>query len=130
MTQATHPSNAQLNLVGRCFRAQANTANGTIDTETEMRFTEDGEVIHATYSGGSIVSGFVLARWSGEMRMDMCYHCLTASDALQAGKAKARFDRTSDGRLAMRLDWQWLTGDRTKGESYWVAAPDQPKLRQ
>lgn len=112
-----------MNLAGKRFFAQANTANGTIDTDTQMHFTEDADVIIATYSGGSIVTGHVLARWSGEMRIDMCYHCLTASDAIQAGKAKAYFDRTSDGRLAMRLDWQWLTGDRTKGESYWVAAP-------
>ena len=113
--------NAELHLEGRRFLAQANSANGTIDTETEMHFTQDADVILATYSGGSIVDGRVLARWVSQTHIDMCYHCLTASDALQAGKAKGHFDRTSDGRLAMRLDWQWLTGDRTSGESYWIA---------
>ncbi|MFK7915977.1 MAG: hypothetical protein AB8B93_18840 [Pseudomonadales bacterium] len=112
----------ELNLAGKTFRAQAETAQGTVDTETTMVFTQDTDVILATYQGGSIVTGYVLARWTGTMQVAMCYHCLTASDALQAGKGKARFDRTSDGRLAMRLDWQWLTGDRTRGESYWIAA--------
>lgn len=120
----TDSKTKELHLVGKRFLAQANTANGTINTETEMHFTEDADIIRASYAGGSIVRGDVMARWTGAMQIDMCYHCLTASDALQAGKAKAHFDRTSDGRLAMRLDWQWLTGDRTKGESYWIAVEE------
>ena len=116
-----------MNLTDRMFRAQANSAGGTINTETRMHFTEDSEVVLAHYSGGSIVRGQVLGRWTGDMQMEMVYHCLTRSDALQAGRAKARFDRTSEGRLAMSLSWQWLTGDRTKGESYWVADQDSAK---
>lgn len=113
-----------MNLKGKRFRAQSNSAGGTVNTDTEMHFTDDGDVILGTYRGGSILQGHVMGRWTGEMRLEMCYHCLTRSDAIQAGRAKASFDRTSDGRLAMALDWQWLTGDRTKGQSYWVADDD------
>ncbi len=113
-----------MNLKGKRFRAQSNSTGGTVNTDTEMHFTEDGDVILGTYRGGSILQGQVMGRWTGEMRMEMCYHCLTRSDAIQAGRAKASFDRTSDGRLAMALNWQWLTGDRTKGQSYWVADDD------
>jgi hypothetical protein len=30
------------------------------------------------------------------------------------------FARNADGRLCMHLDWQWLTGDQSKGASEWI----------
>ena len=57
----TDSTSRELSLVGKRFLAQANTANGTIDTETEMHFTEDADIIRASYAGGSIVRGDVIA---------------------------------------------------------------------
>jgi hypothetical protein len=45
---------------------------------------------------------------------------LYAADELKAGRALARFSDAPDKQLRMHLDWQWLTGDQSKGASEWV----------
>lgn len=47
----------------------------------------------------------------------MLYHCITISGELKAGRAMAIFSHNVDKKLCMHLDWQWLTGDRSKGVS-------------
>jgi hypothetical protein len=74
-----------MTLAGKTFRAVANSANGTIGTDTTM-----------------------------------LYHCVTTSGELKAGQASARFTTEADRRHWMKLDWQWLTGDRTSGRSEWI----------
>ena len=38
------------------FRAVSNSKNGSLNTETEMRFTSDDGVVVGNYSGGTIVA--------------------------------------------------------------------------
>ena len=109
-----------MNLVGKTFRVIANSKGGTINTKTTMMFvSEDGPLV-GVYSGGTIDSGSVIARRTGELTIEMLYHCLTATGELQAGHAWGRFDTDADQQLRMHLDWQWLTGDQSKGQSEWV----------
>lgn len=110
----------EMNLVGKTFRAMSNSKNGHLNTETEMRFTSDGEIIEGSYSGGTIAAGHVLARRIGEAELEMLYHGATRDGAHNAGKARATFAPDHEGRIRMRLDWQWLTGDQSKGQSDWV----------
>ena len=113
-----------MNLVGKTFRAISNSKNGHLDTETEMRFTSDGAIVEGVYSGGTIEVGHVLAKRSGEFTMEMLYHSATKSGAHNAGKAHATFSHDREGRVRMALDWQWLTGDRSTGQSEWILIDD------
>jgi hypothetical protein len=109
-----------MNLAGLAFKAVANSTNGSLTTETVMRFTSDEPVIVGTYSGGTIVAGHVLAKRITDSEIEMLYQGATTSGQVQAGRARARFRPNADGRLSMYLDWQWLTGDRSAGQSEWV----------
>lgn len=105
-----------MNLAGQTFRAVANSQHGTMNTDTRMTFQrDDAQAVTATYAGGNISLGHVVARHTGERTLEMLYQCLTGAGELRAGHALARFagDR-------MFLEWQWLTGDRAHGESEWV----------
>lgn len=66
-----------MKLTGFAFRAVGNSKNGSMNTETVMRFTLDEE-------------------------------------------AHAHFRPNSDGQMSMYLEWQWLTGDLSTGQSEWV----------
>ena len=111
----------QMNLTGTTFRAIHNSANGALDSETTMTFvSESGEAILGVYSGGAITAGQVVATRQDESNANVLYHCVTADGQLKAGEARAHFTRDADGRQRMHLDWQWLTGDGTSGESEWV----------
>jgi hypothetical protein len=109
-----------MNLTGLAFKAVANSSNGSLNTQTVMHFTSDAPVIVGNYSGGTIVTGHVLAKRLSDSEIEMLYQGATTSGQVQAGKAHARFHADAQGRMAMHLEWQWLTGDRSSGESEWV----------
>ena len=109
-----------MNLVGKTFRVLTNSANGTITPATTMTFvSEDGPLL-GVYSGGTVDRGGVIARRTGELTVEMLYHCLTVSGELKAGRALGRFEADANGQLFMHLDWQWLTGDQSAGQSDWI----------
>ena len=109
-----------MNLAGTTFRAVSNSANGNLNSETEMRFTDDDRIVVGVYSGGTIAAGHVLAKRIGESELDVLYHGATTEGIHNAGKARATFAADDDGRMRMHLEWQWLTGDQSKGRSEWV----------
>jgi hypothetical protein len=110
-----------MTLVGETFRAIANSSHGTLNTDATMTFvSEDESGILGVYRGGTIRSGSVVARRRTDATVEMLYHCVTGSGELKVGQALARFTSDSDPGPCMRLDWQWLTGDRATGHSEWV----------
>ena len=109
-----------MNLKGKTFRAVSNTAHGSINTDTKMHFTSDKGVVAAEYRGGTIVTGHVLGKRINETEMDLVYLSATISGEVKAGKAHAKFSRGEDRKLHMHMDWQWLTGDHSSGQSDWV----------
>ena len=111
-----------MTLAGRTFRAIANSANGTITTDTTMSFTEenDGTVL-GVYGGGTIRHGSVVAIWRTSTGLEMLYHCVTVAGELRAGHALGVIAEDSTDHLPhLYLDWQWLTGERSRGSSEWV----------
>ena len=114
-----------MNLAGKVFRDVSNSKNGQSSTETEMRFTSDDDgIVTGVYNGGAISVGHVLAKRMGESAMDMLYQGATHDGTHNAGKAHATFSRDNEGRIRMYLDWQWLTGDQSKGQSEWLLIDD------
>jgi len=109
-----------MNLAGLTFRAVSNSKNGSLNSKTEMHFTADDAIVVAHYRGGTIAVGHVLGKRLGESELELLYQGATTSGEVQAGKAHARLEQASDGRTHMYLEWQWLTGDRSKGQSEWV----------
>jgi len=109
-----------MNLKGLAFRAVANSKNGSLNTDTIMRFTADEGVIVGSYSGGTIAIGHVLAKRLTESEIEMLYQGATTEGQVQAGRADALFRPNANGRMSMYLEWQWLTGDGSSGQSEWV----------
>ena len=89
-----------------------------------MHFTSDAGIVEGTYRGGTIQAGHVLAKRIGAVELEMLYQGATKDGDHNAGKARATFSPDDEGRMCMRLDWQWLTGDQSKGQSEWVLVND------
>ncbi len=111
-----------MTLAGRTFRAIANSANGSINTDTTLSFTEEKDgTVFGVYSGGTIRHGSVVANWRTATGLEMLYHCVTVTGELRAGHALGVIaEDPIDHRPHLYLDWQWLTGERSKGSSEWV----------
>ena len=66
-------------LKGRTFRAMSNSAHGQSGSATEMEFTGDDDYVTATYAGGGVRLGQVLAKRTDDDALDMHYHAGSTS---------------------------------------------------
>jgi hypothetical protein len=93
-------------LDGKVFRSASAVEGGEVDAETVFRFRQEGDVIHASYTGGSIRLGFLVGRIEGD-RLDFRYAQLNASGETSTGHSSDRIEALPDGRLRLHETWQW-----------------------
>ena len=93
-------------LDGRVFRSAAAVEGGEVDADTVFRFRQDGDLIHATYSGGTIRLGFLVGRIRGD-RLDFRYAQLNASGETSTGHSADRIEALPDGRVRLHETWTW-----------------------
>ena len=99
-----------------------NSDNGVVNGKTRFHFWQEGMVFYADYFGGDIREGHIIGQFTNQLpdgtsTGDMLYHCLTTDKHLKAGKARAVFSVMEDNRLAFDLDWEWINGDHSWGQS-------------
>lgn len=104
------------NFQNKTFRLLDNSPAGKASEETLFYYKQDGDLVTADYFGGSIVYGKIIARMQGD-QLHMLYQCLTGDDELMAGKATATISLTEDGKIHLKLHWQWLEDVQQSGTS-------------
>jgi hypothetical protein len=104
-------------LDGKTFRSVSNTANGEVGAETTFHYRQNGNVVTATYEGGRIIAGQLIAIRLPSGQLDMRYHHLNAAGDFMLGKCLSTPERLPDGRLKLMEAWQWLSGDGSSGQS-------------
>ncbi len=104
-------------LEGKIFSSIANSITGEVSDKTRFCYHQQGLRVWAEYQGGSIVQGHLLAKVLDDGRLDMRYHHLNTEGELKIGQCLSTPSRTADGRLKFHEEWQWLSGDRSKGSS-------------
>lgn len=106
-----------INYDGRHFRGLSNTDNGEVGGDTEFVYRQEGTRLTGRYAGGDIVHGDLLGTVGEDGSLEFCYHHINADGELMAGRCRSLPETDADGRLVLRESWQWLTGDRSSGES-------------
>ena len=109
----------KLSLDNRVFIPVHNSEDGVASGKTRFHFWQEGMVFYADYFGGDVREGHIIGQFTEELAGDMLYHCLTTDKSLKAGKARAIFSETEDGRLAFDLDWEWISLDDLGGDHSW-----------
>ena len=112
----------KLSLDNRVFIPVHNSEDGVASGKTRFHFWQEGMVFYADYFGGDVREGHIIGQFTDEAQDgtpmgDMLYHCLTTDKTLKAGKARAVFSVMEDNRLAFELDWEWINGDHSWGQS-------------
>ena len=102
---------------GKTFRSLSNTANGQVGAETIFHYHQDGHIVWAEYSGGSIIRGTIIATVGQGDVLDMRYHHVDNQGELMTGKCLSTPKKLEDGRLQMQEKWEWTSGDCSTGES-------------
>lgn len=103
---------------GRRFRSAESSATGEVGPETVFHYRQDDDVVvSATYEGGGIRSGVLIAAADPEGNLDARYAHVNASGILMTGECRTTPERLPDGRLRLHEEWRWTSGDRSSGRS-------------
>jgi hypothetical protein len=101
----------------RVFRSVANSDGGDVNEETTFHYHQRDNVVWATYAGGSVVFGTLLAKPDEFGNLDMRYQHVSVDGSFKSGRCQSRPERLPDGRLRLHERWQWTDGADGQGVS-------------
>ena len=102
---------------GRRLRSVENSASGEVGPETVFVYRQDGDVVSATYEGGGVRSGVLIATADGGGNLDVRYAHVNEAGDLMTGECRTTPEVLPDGRLRLHEEWRWTSGDRSSGRS-------------
>jgi hypothetical protein len=108
---------ASIHYNGRTFRSVNNSANGEVNGETLFHYHQQGQIVWATYQGGAIQWGTLIAQVDANGGLEMRYQHINTSGHLMTGECHSTPEILPDGRLRLHEKWLWTSGDRSAGES-------------
>lgn len=102
---------------GRVFRSVSNSPGGDVGNSTVFHYHQQGDLVWAEYAGGEVRMGHLLGRMMSDGRLDFRYHHVTVGGDVKLGMCVSTPTWAQGGRLSFLESWQWLSGDRSMGES-------------
>jgi hypothetical protein len=106
-----------MNYNNRIFRGKTNSANGEVSESTCFHYRQSADRIWADYAGGDIVTGHLQGKVFADGSLEFVYHHENMAGDLMAGKCRSVPHQNSDGKVVLKENWQWFTGDQTTGSS-------------
>jgi hypothetical protein len=106
-----------INYENKQFRSVANTENGEVSGDTVFHYRQQGDIVWATYSGGSIRWGTLIATVAEGGDLNMRYHHINTAGELMTGECQSKPETLNDGRLRLHETWRWTSGDGSSGHS-------------
>jgi hypothetical protein len=101
----------------RVFGSVSNSDSGDVGTGTVFRYRQQGKIVWATYEGGAVAQGTLIARVQADGSLDMRYQHVTIDGAMKTGRCLSRPEILVDGRIRLHERWQWTEGGSEAGES-------------
>lgn len=107
----------KINYHNRTFRGVTNTENGQVSNATVFHYSQDGQMLTATYSGGSIRYGRMLGHVRDDNSLYFVYHHIDTDGQLMTGYCTSQPEWLPDGRLRLYETWEWTHGGEGAGNS-------------
>jgi hypothetical protein len=101
---------------GRQFRSVA-SSGGDVDEATLFAYEQRGAIVTATYAGGGVAVGSLIAVVGADGSLDMRYHHVNQAGELMTGTCRSTLEILPDGRYRLHESWQWTCGDGARGRS-------------
>lgn len=102
-TSTAHPT-----LDGRRFAALEHANGGEVGPDTVFEYHEDNGEIWASYSGGTVLRGFLVGTRDGDT-LSFRYSQLNHDRETSSGRCVSQITITADGRLRLNETWSWET---------------------
>ena len=106
-----------INYDNRTFRTTVNGESGDVTGATLFHYRQDGDLVWASYAGGGVRMGSLLATADSDGRLDMRYQHVNVAGELKTGVCRSVPEQLSDGRLRVHEEWQWTCDDKAAGQS-------------
>ncbi|OZC02086.1 n-acetylglutamate synthase [Rubricoccus marinus] len=97
------------NYDGRRFAPTA-SGEGDVGEATRFDYRQKGNVVWATYRGGEVQMGTLIATVDARGALDMRYAHVDASGAMRTGSCHSVPEVLPDGRLRLHEVWEWTDG--------------------
>ena len=72
-----------INYDNKTFKAVSSSPNGDVNDETIFEYQQEGDIVSATYAGGNIMFGHLLAIVNKNGHLNMRYHHLNNNGEFQ-----------------------------------------------
>ena len=95
---------------GRLFTAVENSESGEVSDQTVFRYHQNGSVIWAEYSGGSVVKGFLVGTMDEKHCLHFTYQHINRAGEQKTGSCDSE-PREENGRLRFYEKWKWTMGE-------------------
>ncbi|TPQ18609.1 hypothetical protein [Streptomyces sporangiiformans] len=113
----TGPVTGSTDYDGRSFRSAA-TETATSAGVPVGRYHQKGDIVWAEFSGGAVVSGYLVGRQAGDGRLDLAYCQVLADRTVVSGRCVSTPEILPDGRIRLREDWERHGVGASRGVSY------------
>lgn len=110
---------SEFNFNNKTFLLIENSKHGQVNSETVFKYKQEGNLVTADYSGGSIIYGKIIGQLKNDT-MEILYQCLTSKKELKAGKAIANVSITKENKIKLKLHWEWIDDKNEKGTSEYI----------
>lgn len=107
----------RINYNNRHFRSVANAEAGDVDSDTHFHYRQEGDVVWATYHGGGVAFGTLMAMVRADETLDMRYQQVSRTGTIKTGRCISTPEILPDGRLRLHESWRWTEGGDGSGES-------------
>lgn len=106
-----------IDLSNKIFRTQSNSDNGEVSGETTFYYKQSDDIVSATYSGGSIISGQLIGKVINNEYLEFVYQHINTDKEIMTGKCKSYLEITENGKIKLCESWQWTCKDNSRGQS-------------
>ena len=106
-----------INYNNKIFRPISNTENGETTSETVFMYIQNGNILTSEYSGGKIIKGHLIGIVDQDGKIEMRYHQVNENGELMTGVCKSIPEILSNGKLRLHENWEWTSGNKSKGQS-------------
>src|SRR5262249_7123496 len=114
---AAEATDAPISYDNRRFVVRASTPNGACNSETHFHYRQNGSRVWATYEGGPVRFGSLVAVTDASGALDMRYHHVDGDSTFRTGICHSRPEMLESGRLRLHEKWRWTNGDFCEGET-------------
>ena len=101
----------------RKFKPVTNSDNGEVSAEMIFHYQQTGNILTCSYNGENIIKGHLIGKVDQSGCIDMSYHQVNIEGQIMTGLCKSIPEILPDGKIRLHEEWQWTSGDKSKGKS-------------